>query len=129
MKPQNCPWLKCIGKKLELHHVRVFTVLKGERNGKVLSHKRVSLLDSLDDGGVDGLLISDASLGDLSLLSLRVEESLLALLHGVVSLLEILVVELLNVDLNVELSRGSDASLLVDTTEGNTVDLVGAYSG
>lgn len=102
----------------------------GEREGgsKVLGHGGSSLLDSGDDGLVKSLLVGDLGLGVSLLVGGVSEEGSLGLDLGSLVLLEVRVVDLL-VDLDVrdvDLGRGGNHVGLVDTSDGDTVDLEGA---
>lgn len=112
---------------LELESVRLLTLGKRESGSKVLGHGRTSLLNSGDHSLVKSLLVSNLGLGVSLLVSGVSKESSLSLDLGSLLLVEVGVVDLL-IDFDVrdvDLGRGGNDVSLVDTSDGNTVDLEG----
>jgi len=124
---------------LEVHAVRNVALLDGEDGAEVAGEDLtvLVLLDGGDDGGVDLLLEGNTLIGDLLLaggggLSILLSEEasgglglLFLLLAGEDLLVDLL--EELGVDGGeIDLGGGGDDVTTVDTTEGNTVVLVGA---
>ncbi len=110
---------------LELESVGLLTLGERESGGKVLGHGGTSLLDGGDDGLVEVLLVGHLGFGVSLLVGGVSEEALLGVDLGGLLLLEVSVVDLLvNLDVSdVDLGRGGDNVGLVDTSDGDTVDL------
>jgi len=121
-------WHQKTTKNLELESVGGLTLGEGELGRQVLAEV-LDLVDSLKDNLVGGLLESDLVLGKGLLLLLTLEESLLSggLLGGL-GAGKVGIVQL-SIDLGgikLDLGGGGNDVGLVDTLEGDTVDLEGA---
>lgn len=100
---------------------------KSKVGSKVVLQKR-SCLNSLEYGGINLLLISLALIRNNSGLgSIVGEESFLTIGRLLGNTGKVSIVDAGNIDsTNIDLGGGSNTVSLVDTTEGNTVDLVGS---
>lgn len=110
---------------LEDHLVGTVVLSKRELGSKVVLHQG-SLVNSLQDGSINLLLVSLTGVTDNSSLRLVVsEETLLTVSISRVDTSEVGIVDLGNIGTrDINLGRGSHNISLVDTTERNTVDLV-----
>jgi len=112
----------------EAELVNLVVVGKWEASAKILSEKRLlGSLNVVQNGLIDILLGSLSLLWGDRLLGGVSEELVLASLLGLGVLLEEFVVDLGSIDtLNVNLGAGAQSVSLIDSLEGNSVDLVGA---
>ena len=112
----------------EVKLVNLVVVGKGEASTKVLSEKRLlGVLNVLQNGSIDTFLSVLSLFGGGGLLSRVSEELVLASLLGLGVLLEEFVFDLGSIDtLNVDLGASAQSVSLIDSLEGNSIDLVGA---